>query len=318
MMDKLERLLTLTATLLDTPRSLTAEELRQKVPGYPEGQAAFRRAFERDKEDLREMGIPISVEMIEDVERPVEGYRIKRVDYELPDPGLEPDELEALNLAAALVSLGGSEGTEGLWKLGGVVGEPAEGTSLAALPAEPALLPAFGAVVDRRPMSFRYRGSDRDRVLEPHRLDYQRGHWYVSGHDRSIGELRVFRLDRIDGAVRIGEAGSFDPPAPQGPAVAPAWELGGGEQVTARLLVEGDHAPWTSRHLDSEPVEVRDDGSMVFEVDVTNWPAFRSFVLTFLDHAELLGPPQLRDDLVAYLEAIASDEGASGESEVRA
>ncbi len=309
MTDKLERLLTLTATLLDTSRSLTAEELRQKVPGYPEGQAAFRRAFERDKEDLREMGIPISVEMIEDLERPVEGYRIRRVDYELPDPGLEPDELEALNLAATLVSLGGNDGTEGLWKLGGVVGEVVDDANLAALPAEPSLLPTFGAVVDRRPMSFRYRGADQLRVLEPHRLDYQRGHWYVSGLDRGVGELRVFRLDRIDGAVELGEAGSFDPPAPQGPAVAPAWELGGGERVTARLLVDPDHAPWTRRHLDHEPVERRDDGSMVFEVDVTNWPAFRSFVLTFLDHAELLGPPELRDDLVAHLEALASGGG---------
>ena len=56
---KLERLLNLTAALLDTPRPLTAEQLRQRVPGYPSDAVAFHRAFERDTDDLRELGIPL-------------------------------------------------------------------------------------------------------------------------------------------------------------------------------------------------------------------------------------------------------------------
>jgi proteasome accessory factor B len=307
-MDKLERLLTLTATLLETPRALTAEELRQRVPGYPDGLAAFRRSFERDKEDLREMGIPITVEVVEDLERPVEGYRIRRADYELADPGLDPDELAALNLAAAVVRVEGVEGVEALWKLGGAVVEPGATGTLAALPAEPALVPVFGAVVDRRTLSFRYRGAARtaERVVDPHRLDYQRGRWYLSGVDHDRGEPRVFRLDRIEGDVVAGEAGAFDPPPSPAGGVAPAWELGGGEVVTARLLVDADLAPWTRRHLgEGTTAHPRPDGSAVFEVAVANWPAFRSFVLSFLDHAELLDPPDLRAELVAWLEALA-------------
>ena len=69
-MDKLERLLNLTAALLHTSRPLTAEEIRERVPGYPDNLVAFRRTFERDKDDLREMGIPLAVESVESEERP--------------------------------------------------------------------------------------------------------------------------------------------------------------------------------------------------------------------------------------------------------
>ena len=64
-MDKLERLLNLIAALLETPRAMSAEEIHERVPGYPEDSGAtFRRAFERDKDDLREMGVPLRVETV--------------------------------------------------------------------------------------------------------------------------------------------------------------------------------------------------------------------------------------------------------------
>ena len=58
---KLERLLNLTAALLDIPRPLTVEDIREAIPGYPDNEPSFRRSFERDKDDLREMGVPIEV-----------------------------------------------------------------------------------------------------------------------------------------------------------------------------------------------------------------------------------------------------------------
>lgn len=317
-MDKLERLLTLTATLLDTSRPLTADELRERVAGYPDNLAAFRRAFERDKDDLREMGVPLVVEMVETTARPVEGYRIRRDDYELRDPGLDPDELAALNLAAALVRLDGVPGIEALWKLGGVAPAPdaqraGGGAQLAALPTEPALVPVFGAVVERRPITFRYRREDRvgERTIDPHRLDYRQGRWYVTGFDHGAQGERRFRLDRVEGEVRAGAAASFEPPelAPDDRPARP-WEFGEGEPVVARLLVDADQAVWARRHLGDDAVEAtRPDGATTFAVPVTQWPAFRSFVLTFLDHAELLGPPAQRADLVGWLEAIAAGGG---------
>lgn len=313
-MDKLERLMNLTAAMLETQRPLSAEELRQRVPGYPDDKASFRRAFERDKEDLRELGIPISLAPIEGTDPPLEGYLIRKEEYYLDDPGLEPDELAALNLAQSAVQLEGVDGIDAIAKLGGVVGPVLDPVApgLASLNADPALVPLFGAVLERRTVRFAYRTADgaEERTVDPYRLDYQSGHWYLSGHDRGRDGERHFRLDRIVGEVTAGPARGFDRPATQVPGVPRAgWQLGAGEATVARLLVDADQARWAAQHLGGDAVaERRPDGSVVFEVVVTNWPAFRSFVLSFLEHAELLGPDEMRAELVAWLRAVADEQ----------
>jgi proteasome accessory factor B len=314
--DKLERLLNLTAALLHTARPLTAEEIRERVPGYPDNLVAFRRSFERDKDDLREMGIPLSVETVDHEERPVDGYRIHETDYYLRDPGLEPDELAALHLALSAVRLDGLQGVEALWKLGGSVDEAGPPTAeLAALPTDPTLVPLFSGIVDRRSASFRYEGPARtsDRTIDPYRLDYRKGRWYVSGLDHLSEDERVFRLDRIEGPVKLSEAAAFERPAEVTGGPVDPWQFGGDEPVVARLLVDTEQSPWAEQHLGPDAiVEERSDGSVVFEVAVSNWPAFRSFVLTFLDHAEILGPDALRDDLVEWLTAMATHSERGG------
>jgi predicted DNA-binding transcriptional regulator YafY len=103
-----------------------------------------------------------------------------------------------------------------------------------------------------------------------------------------------------------GEDGAFDPPPATGGPPAP-WETGGGEPLDARLLVDAAQAGWAAGHVGGHAVEEwRPDGSVVLTVRVTNRDAFRSFVLGFLDHAEVLGPPELRADMVSWLEALAA------------
>jgi proteasome accessory factor B len=308
-MDKLERLLNLITALLETSRPLSADELRTRVPGYPDNKASFRRAFERDKDDLREMGVPLILAPVEGVDPPVDGYRIDRSRYYLRDPGFEPDELAALHLAATAVRVDGVEGADALWKLGGVVEsegeEPALDGALASLPTDPSLPTLYQACAERRTATFRYH--DEVRTVEPQRVGYQRGHWYLTGWDRSRDAERNFRLDRISGAVTVGPPRAFEPR--RGTPVLPdePWRLGEGDEVTARLLVDADHAAWAARQLgDDVTVEHRADGSAVFDIAVTNWPAFRSFVLTFLDHAELLAPPELRAQMIEWLREVAS------------
>lgn len=305
-MDKVERLLNLTATLLHTTRPLTADELRERVQGYPEGDDAFHRAFERDKQALRDMGIPISVEPIGFRDPPADGYRIHPGDYRLPDPGLEPDELAALNLALSAVRVEGVEGVEALWKLGGQVGEG--GDHLAEVPSEPALIPLFGAVVECRSVTFTYRSGDqeRSRTIDPHRLDFQLGRWYVVGRDHRHGEERRFRLDRIVGAVTVGEPGSFERVVASDDELARPWEYGDEDPVDVQLLVDAGQAGWARRYLGPDvKTEEQPDGSVVFTVPVRNWPPFRSFALTFLDHAVVLGPPAWRADVIDWLHQIA-------------
>src|SRR6478609_7149155 len=169
---KVERLLSLMNVLLDAPRAVTAARIREQVPGYGDTESAFHRTFERDKDDLREMGVPLLVEEVSGSDPPIIGYRIRKDDYYLRDPGLEPDELDAINLAAATVGLEGGTGREALWKLGGTT-SATTAERVASLPADPDLLAAFQGVIERRVVRFTYRGVAR--TVNPYRLDFARG-----------------------------------------------------------------------------------------------------------------------------------------------
>lgn len=316
-MSKLERLLNLTAVLLDTRRPLSADEIRHEVEGYPEGDSAFHRAFERDKDDLRVMGIPLRVERVPATDPPIDGYRIPPDEYYLPDPGLAADELAALRLASLTVSVEGfgepSAGREALWKLGGLqAAEPPDATSLASVPADPALIPLFSAITDRRQVAFVYRSEDR--IVDAWRLSFQRGRWYLSGFDHLRQSERNYRVDRIEGPIKVveGAAWSTAPTeAPQGRTLQ-AWELGEEEPTMVRLLIDATHAGLAASQLGPDVQTVtRVDGTVEYLVPVINQLAFRSFLLGFLEHAEILEPAAWRADIVAWLESFArSGRGA--------
>ena len=82
-MEKIERLLSVMNALLGAPRAISADDLRARVGGYPDDDVAFKRAFERDKDELREMGVPLLVETIPGSDPPLPGYRIRPQDLSL-------------------------------------------------------------------------------------------------------------------------------------------------------------------------------------------------------------------------------------------
>ena len=295
-MDKLERLLKLTAALLHAEIPLTAEELRDRVGGYPDTKATFRRAFERDKDDLRSMGMPLRVEPVPGVDPPVDGYRLDRDEYAGTELAFEADELAALHLATSLVQLDGDD--TALVKLGAGSGD-APADSVGRVPFNDTLATMIGAAVDRNALSFTY--NDVERIVEPWKLSFTRGHWYLSGFDRLREDQRLYRVDRIkDGVSLSGPA-----KAPVGDVNEPidlrGWELGDGPVIKATILVDADQAAF-ARHILGEVVD-RPDGSVTATLDVRNIDAFRSFVLSFLEHAEILEPADLRTDFVEWLEA---------------
>jgi proteasome accessory factor B len=307
---KLERLLNLTALLLDAARPVPADELRQQVPGYPQERTAFRRAFERDKDELRMMGIPLVVEKVPATNPPVDGYRIPKEHYYLRDPELTPEELTALHLAASAVRVEGLPAREGLMKLGASpAGDAPSGSdpalSVAAIPSDPNLAVLFGATAGRAPVELVYNGERR--TIDPYRLEYQRGHWYLSGFDHLRNEERSYRLDRIEGEVTPTDLPRFHPPASDVPGVALApWQLGEDEPVRARVRIDPEQAPWAVQHVGPDNVvDEPGDGSVVVELPVTNREAFCSFVLSFLDHAEIVEPADLRAELVDRLRAMS-------------
>jgi proteasome accessory factor B len=179
----------------------------------------------------------------------------------------------------------------------------ASGPAVAALPGTAHLAPVFAAISARRRIGFTYRG--RARRVDPWRLSFRNGHWYLAGHDHDAGEERMFRLDRIESDVAAtGDEGAFDRPPHVG-VQPPPWEMGAEEALTARLLVDAGQAAWAAAHVGPDAVEDwRPDGSVVLAVRVTNRDAFRSFVLGFLDHAEVLAPPALRSEMVEWLERL--------------
>lgn len=306
MSDRLERLVNLTATLLDTRRPLSLDELAERLePPYPDDKTARRRAFERDKETMRELGIPVSVESIDGISGEL-GYRIHPDAYYLPELGLSGEERAALHVAVTAVQLEGTDAHAGLRKLGGAEGAAAP--QLAHLEVAEALPACFDAVANRRILEFEYRGDVRR--LEPYGVVHKFGHWYVVGRDLDRDGPRAFRVDRIDGDPVAGDPGAFEPPADVDPARYVRDDpMSYGEQapVTATVLVAATRAALVVDELGAEAVvERRDDGAVVVALEVVNREAFRTWVLELLEHAEVLTPPELRDEIVEWLRAQAA------------
>jgi proteasome accessory factor B len=307
MADRLERLLNLTAALLDASVPLTIDDVRDRVPGYPaESGETFRRAFERDKDALRHMGIPVRTEEVPGTDPPVPGYRIRREEYALADPGLEPDELAALNLAVATVQVDGLSHGDAIRKLGGA-SESGDGPAV-ELPSMPNLGPLFAACAAGAVVEFRH--NDKDRVVDPYRLTFQRGRWYLDAREHDSKEPRSYRLDRIQSDVRVGPPNGFERRPLTGRGMLPPWEMGGETPVAALIRVDGEQAPFACDIVGRDHVAVQhEDGSVDLLLTVSNRDAFRSFVLDFLDHAEVVSPPELRDDMVRWLTDLVGTDG---------
>lgn len=221
-----ERLLNLTMCLLATRRFLTKEQIRKTVEGYKDSASdeAFERMFERDKDELRELGIPLETGSNDPLFDDEIGYRIDRRAYALPEVSFTPAELAVLGLAARAwrqASLSTAAGTA-LLKLRAAGVDPDE-TAMAGLDPrvgdnDPALQPLWSASFDGRPVSFDYRTPDAEnasrRRVEPWGVGVRNGRWYLVGFDLDRGDSRVFRLSRISGEVKVtGAPGSVVKPA---------------------------------------------------------------------------------------------------------
>jgi predicted DNA-binding transcriptional regulator YafY len=144
-------------------------------------------------------------------------------------------------------------------------------------------------------------------VLEPYGVVHRFGHWYVVGRDRARDAPRSFRVDRIDGAPKAGTARAFEPPPDVDPVAflrADPLSYGDEAPVDALVLVDATRAAWVVDDLGTDAVvERQGDGAVVVRLRVVNREAFRTWVLGLLEHAEVLEPPELRADIVTWLEA---------------
>jgi proteasome accessory factor B len=211
---KTERLLNLVICLLSTRRPLSKSQIRSAVPQYGESTSmeAFERMFERDKDELRDLGIPLATTHADPLFDDEVGYRIDRDAYALPEVSFEPDEMTVLGLASRVwqrASLAGPA-ARALTKLKAAGVEPDEASFIGLEPrvrtSEPAFEPLWAAVRDRLPVRFAYLRSGSaepvDRHVEPWAVASWHGRWYLTAFDRDRQAERVFRLSRIAGEVR--------------------------------------------------------------------------------------------------------------------
>lgn len=310
-MRRIERLINLIAALLETSRPMTAEEIRTRIAGY-EGSSleAFRRSFERDKADLRAMGIPIELRRV-DALSDVEGYVIPKSLYYLPQLDLEPDELAALRLAAESVLGGGEIAESGLMKLS--VDAASEswggprvvwGADLAA--EQPALAVIYPALLERRAVAFRYRGAAAaeasEREVEPYGLVHRRGNWYVVGRDRAKDEVRSFRVARVEGEPRLLDDRYAVPEGFRAEVhlAGEAWELGDAP-TTATVRFDSEVRWWAEQNHPDAPRRERPRRAVDVELQVSNVDALVSWAIGLGPGVEILEPESARAALLEHL-----------------
>jgi predicted DNA-binding transcriptional regulator YafY len=298
--DRRERLLNLLAALIETRAGLTRDDLvTNPALGYPPNPASARRAFERDKATLRAMGVPIR-DIGDDAET---RYRVDPKEYYLPDLGLSDDELAALHVAVTAIGLGSTAGEGALMKLGGIEGAGA--APIAELPFVDVLAPLFEASRHRAVVRFSYRG--RRRELEPWGLTSKFGHWYVVGFDRGADDMRVYRADRIDDEIETGAADTFAVPVDfraDSYLEDRPWDYGEGRPTDVVVQVDPGYEVGFCQAVGPEAkVEPGEDGTTRVTIRAVEIRAVVNFVLGFLDHVQIVEPPEAREAVVAALDA---------------
>ncbi|WP_423260861.1 helix-turn-helix transcriptional regulator [Herbiconiux sp. 11R-BC] len=312
-----ERLFSLVLALLATDAGLTKNEILSTVQGYrqrydPAGDnTSLERQFERDKDDIRELGVPL-----ETTEPPGEPgnnqslrYRIPRAAYELPaDISFSDAETTLLNLAAMAWREGSlsRESQRALLKLrsiGGDTSEPVLGYAPRIRTRDAAFDPLSDALSRRLIVSFPYLkpgdAAARLRTVSPLALVQHQGRWHLKGIDNGVGEPRTFLLSRITGPVKLTRQ-SFEL-APGSYASSALEEL---DEIWESNLAELEVRPGTdaavrlSRRRGAEP----GDGDRV-RLHFTDVNLLADELAGFGPEVRVLGPARLVDAVVTRLRA---------------
>jgi proteasome accessory factor B len=204
--DKAERLVNLTMALLETRRPLSKEEIFANVAGYSGTPEAMERMFERDKDDLRDLNIQILVEPKDKYFDDEVGYRIAKVNFEMPETDFTSSEIYWLSVAANIWRGAALENLaqDALFKIQSTNADFVPIEPLASMPliqtSEPIFFALWSSINRKEMISFQYKGIDgavAKRKVAPHSLVSRRGHWYLIAKEISSREFKRFRLSRF-------------------------------------------------------------------------------------------------------------------------
>jgi proteasome accessory factor B len=211
---KAERLINLVMALLATRRYLSKSEIFESIPGYSGSAETMERMFERDKDDLRELGIDIEVGSYDPLFEDEVGYRISPHEYELDLGELTPPQIAYLSLAANLWTnrLFSQEGSKALRKIQALTGETDIShlaTNLLNFENEtPHIDLIWQGIAEAKLLTFTYESAKvSKRTLAPYGLSLWHGTWYLVGQDMEKAEIRVFRVSRISSDLALSGKG---------------------------------------------------------------------------------------------------------------
>ena len=325
-----ERLLNLVIALVNTSARMTKEQIRRSVAGYADAASddAFERMFERDKDTLRELGIPILTVTGSGHGDDI-GYRIDQEAYALPPIDLTAAELGVLSLAAQFWqdSSARVDTSRAITKLRAVGAAPEATDLVAGLAARvsaggDAFAPLLDAVQARQAVTFRYRaassGEVLTRVVEPWKLLARRGGWFVVGRDRDREAPRSFRLSRIEGRVRVvGPPDAFgEPDAAALADVLAAWSAGESRVATLAVRPERAEALRARSVNATDELDLTDPwlARVVADRDVVHVPFTSAWelaeeVVGYGDAVVVLAPQAVRETVLRLLRVAATLDG---------
>lgn len=317
-----ERLVNLVICLLATRRFLTAAQIAATVPGYehdrddPKAHEAFQRKLERDKAELRALGVPLETgtDSVFDTEP---GYRIARREYALPDVALEPDEAAVVGLAARLWQHAGlaAAASSGLAKLRAAGIEVDPHATLGVEPlvtVDAAFAPMVTAARERRQVSFDYRVPQGDapapRRLQPWGVVCWRGRWYVVGHDLDRQAPRCFRLSRIVGQVTVDRHGDAFTVPPGVDLISHVARASRPRQWhgTATILLRPGRADGVRRRAERVQATAEGDLATVAYHDVDG---VAEWLVGYGADVRVVDPPEVRDAVIRRLKEVVNVAG---------
>jgi len=313
-MDPFERQMDLLGLFLELRRPVTFVEIRERIPdAYPQGKLdSAKRQFERDKDEMRELGIPIESVQTDDGE---DAYLVSRERYYLPEIEFTPEEAAALCLAGN--SFGDDDAAQrALHKLlsradSGVFTRLGDPLVVGGPDFAPERLDVLAqAVADRRSVRFSYRtaaGVGGERHVDPWALVHSSGHFYLVGEDRERGEIRAFRLSRFASGVVVTDEEASEPPSDFDARAAVSsgpWGPDQSERIPVRMAFSEKVAWLATSGLEVEVEATEDDWTRVVlqgSLDDT----FVSWVVSFGPDARVLEPAVVRDAVIERLQAVA-------------
>jgi predicted DNA-binding transcriptional regulator YafY len=330
--EKLIRQLSLISYLMAERRPVTALEIRRDVEGYSVmNEDAFARRFYADRAELESLGIQLTVDRPADAAAEQESYSLRSESFHLPEIEFTDEELAALQTALHLLD-GEFAYAEPLrlalqqitWGRPSPLRAPEQQRSVALGITASAgghelsarLAKVETAIFRQKTITFDYYTMERDEVgarrVDPYHLLFQGGEFYLLGRAHERKAVRVFRLSRIRGKVAYATKAEHDfrRPAdfdPRAYANRAEWQLGE-ERGTAEILL-GERIAWQierhfGRYGEIRAAEEEGSGDRIF---LTAYAAPRmlvSWVLGLGEHARLLGPPELVEELARRLELV--------------